>query len=224
MGRFLLLLAFLLLGLAIFLLVILVHGGENEWANLIFKTALCKENEELVQWTGNYIPRSSSSSTGGYETAFYCEDSEGEQRDVTLETVGIMMGGFVIPFISALILFFVAAAVMTTNRMKSATKNVFDLAGGSPTWNTLTQQQGQMTVIDLRDGSYQAGEIPPEKLAQVQQIMNSFGLPNFFEAAGGNTLTERLQQLEDARREGLITTEEHQRLRQEILDNLDNEN
>jgi hypothetical protein len=221
MGRFLLLLALLLLGTAIFLLVILVQGADNEWAKLIFQTALCTDGEELVQWTGNYVPRSGSNRYSGYETAFYCEDNEGEQRDVTLQTVGIMGAGFAVPFVISLILFLISISMMVSNRVKSFTKNVFDMSGAMSGGNAVVSQYGNRTVIDLRDGTYQGGEIPPEKLAQVQQIMDSFGLPNFFEGAGGgNTLSERLQQLEDARREGLITDDEYQRLRQSILDDL----
>lgn len=224
MGRFLLLLAFILLVLAIFALVI-IQGGENEWANLVFKTTLCEDGESFVQETGNYVPRSGSNRYSGYEVTFFCEDSRGEQRDVTLGAVVVMGASFAVPFIISLILFIVSISMMVARGVKSMTKNVFEMRGTSIPANAVVTQYGNKTVIDLRDGSYQGGEIPPEKLAQVQQIMDSFGLPNFFEAAGeagGNSLTERLQQLEDARREGLITAEEHQRLRQAILDGIDN--
>lgn len=247
MGRFLFFLAFLLLGAGIFIFVILLSGPENEWAKTIFETTICEDGENFSQWIGNYIPRRGSSS-GGYETAFFCTNSAGDERDVTLNAVGLIAGSFAIPLILSLLLFFIGGGMMVNNRMKNAMQSNLGFGG---TWTSANQPQSTMQVIDLRDGSYQGSEIPAEKIAQAQQILNSFGLQNaanvtvshsaditpermaqvqqILSSFGFNnsptgtesgSLSERLQQIEDARKQGLITQSEYERLRQDILDNL----
>jgi hypothetical protein len=137
-----------------------------------------------------------------------------------LPAIGIMGASFAIPFIVSLILFFIAVGTMISSGVKSFTQNAFQMSGGTNKWTAYTSQLPQSSVIDLRDGSYQGGQVPAEKIAQAQQIMDSMGLPNFFQAAGGNTLAERLKQLDDARNQGLINETEYQRLRQSILDDI----
>jgi hypothetical protein len=221
MGRFIFFLAFLILAGGIAFFVIALSGPENPWMARIFTPIVCEENEELVQWFGRYIPRSGSSS-GGTETAYFCEDNEGEQRDVTVSVVGIMAAGFAIPLVVTIILFMVGTTMAATSRMKRLSQNVF----GNTVWNTMGNAQSSMTVVDLRDGSYQSGEIPPEKLAQAKQILDSMGFngafPSVMGAASSATLAERLKQLDEARNQGLITQDEYERSRQSILDNIDN--
>lgn len=246
MGRFIFFLAFLILGAGIFMFVVFLSDPDDGWAKTIFESALCQEGEEFTQWIGSYIPRSAGSG-GGYETAFYCTNSKGDERDVTLNAIGIIAGSFAIPLIISLIMFFVGGGMMVKNRMKAAMQGNSSFGG---TW--VNTSQPQMQVFDLRDGSYQGGEvpaekiaqakqilnsfgvdnfskvtvttsggeIPPEKMEQVQQILNSFGLNNMATGSSGGSLTERLKQVEDARQQGLISQSEYERLRQEILDNL----
>jgi hypothetical protein len=220
MGRFIFFLAFLILAGGIAFFVIALSGPENPWMARIFTPIVCEENEELVQWLGRYIPRSGSSS-GGREVAYYCEGSEGEQRDVTVSVVGIMAAGFAIPLVVTILLFIVGSTMAATSRMKRLSQNVF----GNTVWNTMGNAQSSMTVVDLRDGSFQNGEIPSEKLAQAKQILDSMGFNGAFPTAmtgGGASLAERLKQLDEARNQGLITQDEYECSRQSILDNIDN--
>ncbi|MGJ3238870.1 MAG: SHOCT domain-containing protein [Anaerolineae bacterium] len=67
--------------------------------------------------------------------------------------------------------------------------------------------------LNLRDD--EIPEIPPKAQAILQQVVGSLGLVT------GETLADRLQQLEDAYQQGLITKTEYQRVRQAILDRMD---
>jgi hypothetical protein len=210
MGRLLLILGILLFFTATGYMLVMVGGAENEPAAMVLERVLCEDNETVGQHLGGY-EFDTMSQIGGRSIAFFCADSEGSERDVTLGAIGIIAGGFAAQIILGLLLTFIGAGLMVRNRVKSAMSSL----------QNFTVQPGQATVFDLRDGSYQENQysqIPPEKMEQVQQVLGQFGA--MFGTGQGN-LSKRLQDLEDARNKNLISESEYQRVRQAILDSLD---
>jgi hypothetical protein len=72
--------------------------------------------------------------------------------------------------------------------------------------------------MDLSSGvtQYQA-----KNMQDVQEIMQQF-YSQTGQATSGGSLSDKLKELDDARQQGLISQSEYDRMRQAILDNMDN--
>ncbi|MBL8153654.1 MAG: SHOCT domain-containing protein [Anaerolineae bacterium] len=166
--------------------------------------ALCNDNETLEKETG-----ASEYTIGqGYASSvvYTCVDPQGNRRDVTGEFAEKMVGdvagalnfnfsfspiGLVLPILGVALIF---AGLMMRGR-KAATVDVSGMMGSIP--------GARVVRIDPRTGN------APVDLGQL-----------IGQKTGGVDLTTRLKQLDEARAKGLISQEEYDRLRQQILDSM----
>lgn len=166
--------------------------------------ALCNDNETLEKETG-----ASEYTVGqGYASSvvYTCVDPQGNRRDVTGEFAEKMVGdlagalnfnfsfspiGLVLPILGVVLIF---AGLLIRGR-KAETVDVPGVAGSFP--------GARVMRIDPRTGK------APVDLGQIIR-----------QNTGGVDLTTRLKQLEDARSQGLISQEEYDRLRKQILDSM----
>jgi hypothetical protein len=166
---------------------------------------LCRPGEELEEESG---AESYSPGVGyGRTVRYFCVDDSGERREVTGDFVQGMLGdvgaaimpmlsGSLITIISPLILTFgfilaILGFVFSRRRPRTVTQYVYTTGQGIPqTFNTPSRQ-------------------PPS---------TTFSFPTQPQARGD--LTAKLRQLDEARQANLISEDEYQRMRQEILDSM----
>jgi hypothetical protein len=217
----------------------------------------CRKGETFVQELGayHYDPVNNNS---GQEVTFYCQDVEGQRRDVTGNAVVIGIAGFAVPFVVGLLMTIGLSTLMVARRMRRMTQTVFGnvptqvytLGGSSPhvtvrvngqevtPSSTMSPEvaQGVQTAFDAIQSAFsgsgssnfttvqingQPTEMTPEMAQKVQKALSAMegAFPGHWVGSGGN-LTDKLRQLEDARSGNLITQEEYDHLRQQILDSM----
>ena len=213
MGRFLILLSIVLMIGSIGYFIWVLQGPSNEQVGSFLSGIVCEENEKLTQQTGAYVGEYGSSTgltVNGRETAFYCVGLEGERRSVTGETTLIIGGGFAVPLVLSIILMIVGIA----RAASSATRSIYSSFGGVTPLGT----PGVSVYSMSSNTPYSRDTVPPEVLSQVNSALDHAGLSQI---SGGGSFSERLRQLEDARKQGLISQSEYNNLRQSILDSMD---
>lgn len=213
MGRFLILLSIVMMIGSIVYFIWVLQGPNNNQVGSFLSGLVCEENEKLTQQTGAYVGEYGSSTgltVNGRETAFYCVGLEGEQRNVTGKTAWIIGGGFAVPLVLSIILMIVGIA----RAASSATRNIYSSLGGVTPIGT-----PGVSVYSMGSNTpYSRDTVPPEVLSQVNRALDNAGLSQI---SGSGSLSERLRQLEDARKQGLISQSEYNTLRQSILDSMD---
>ena len=189
---------------------------------------LCEPGETLIEENGavSYTPGMGYASTA----ILYCENSDGERREVTgefanqlLGQVDDMVSGLVPNIFAGIgrsllfsglmvvgIVFTIIGAVMSSRRRRMMT----DAFG-----NLVPEQSGATFSIGGKNVT-----TTPEVARYIQQAQAMKGTPSVnvmsVGGAAGGDLKGRLNQLEEARKAGLLSQEEFDRLRQQILDTL----
>jgi hypothetical protein len=182
----------------------------------------CGQGEKATQELGSYI-----AGRGGRPVSFACVNAQGEERDVSIPGFFSMMSAFLVPFLAGMAL--TASGVRSAARSgvsKLAGTVLNTSAGSGQAFTFTTSNPGSVVINDAQN-------LTPEQQAKMQQAMNmldkmmpgvSIGMANQGAVnqgtAGSTNLTARLQELENARQQGLITPEEYTRLRQQILDGI----
>lgn len=126
-----------------------------------------------------------------YSMTPYCINSERQRQDVTDKWVLMGGGGFA--------LFFFFGLMLTIGGAKRAVSN--QLGALIPQYTTGTINGFEVNL----DG------LTPEKIQDLKMQIRS---------AGTGDLTAKLRQLQDAKDKGLISTDEYDRVRQRILDDI----
>lgn len=126
-----------------------------------------------------------------YSMTPYCVNSERQRQDVTGKWVLMGGGGFA--------LFFFFGLILTISGAKRAVTN--QIGALIPQYTTGTLNGFEVNLDGLTS----------EKIQELKMQMQS---------AGSGDLTAKLRQLQDARGKGLISTAEHDRVRQRILDDI----
>ena len=197
MGRFLIFTGILLLiASGAFMMAAFGVFGEDVAAQIIIPFA-CNEGDSIR------TQESYSSFENAQVIEFYCVDGEGVEENVTGTVVGIIIigfGGLLLPGIGMII----GGSMMAVGR------------GSKTLLNSVLQERSDdfLTdhVIDLRDNPLKKGQFPQG----TQQVSPQPGNPS-----GKNSLAAKLQQIEDARKQGLISQAEYEKSRQAILENMD---
>jgi|FLYN01.1.fsa_nt_gi hypothetical protein len=187
-----------------------VRAGNASIAGL--QNALfCNPNEQYVEVLGGYVTNSFGRNAGRSFSAF-CEDAEGQQRDVTGRTFAIMGGAFAVPFLLGLLLAVGALVAMVNRGSKRA--GAVPASGFQP-----GERFTHASVITVN--GQQVDSLPPEAAEVLQQVMSGFQATASQLASQQNDLPGKLRQLQEARDAGLITEDEYNRVRQQILDKMD---
>lgn len=200
MGRLLILLGIMLIFASIiFMGLVLGMAGEDISAQIISPFA-CEDNETLILYS-----RTVSDFDGTSQMIdFFCEDSEGQERHVTLTAVMVIIIGFTGLLLAGIFATIVGAGITSKNTVKNLSVGI--LSGE------------YSSTVDLRDGTYKHGQaqLSPE----LRSIMKQASV-QLEQLSGGDTLADKLQQLQEAYQQGLITTEEYDKVRAAILDRMD---
>lgn len=195
----------------------------------------CKPGETFGSELGGYV--SDSDGSRGRSVSFYCENSDKQRRDLSDGTNVIlaMMGGFAVPFVVGLLLLISGSSGMKRRRMTRITNSLY---GGMPytgfsstpqnvTGFTVDAQNPSVrsaTVITMNGQQVGAADLPPETAQMINQLLGgltaTIGDANWMQAGNQGDLTEKLEQLKEALDKGLISAEEYDRLRKQILDTM----
>ena len=226
------LLGILLMGASFVLLFMFIGDpADNSLVQQVQTSLHCQPDETFIQVMGRYVDNFGTS-TDGYEFNFYCEGKDGERRDVTGPGVLTIGAGFVVPFVGGLLLMLWGIFAMVWKATRKLTSAAFGAAADGSGFGTANQpamiytnQSGQpirtsATFVNASGQPVDVSQIPPEKMEKIQDVFKTFGMNLPQTGSAGTDLIARLQQLEEARSKNLITQEEYDRLRKEILDRL----
>lgn len=173
MGRILIILGILVILAGSGILFMLTTGANSEFVQTLISGNFCDAHEEFTQ---RY-----RASWNGQSTVFYCDDREGNLRDITGEIVPVMIAGFGIPLLLGMILIFGGAGRMRRNRGLTA--------------DALRQQAnlqwGEVEVYQNVQSSNNFEHLSPAKQAQIQNIIDS--VMGSIVPQAQLTLAERLQ-------------------------------
>lgn len=182
----------------------------------VMDSVFCNPGETYVRQLGGLVSGSGTVSMAR-ELTLYCEDNEGQRREVTGRSIAISVVAFVVAFVGGLLLTIAASFRLTARWSRRLISGA--MAAGGPVRVYSNTPDGPVeystTVVDAKDG-----QIPPEAADMIRQVMQGFqgttpGLSR------NDDLSSKLRQLEAARRDGLISQTEYDRVRQQILDSMD---
>jgi hypothetical protein len=173
---------------------------------------LCKPGETLVEETGGseYTPGVGY----GRSVTYYCEDSEGNRRDVTGDFANDLIGdigtslmpsfNFRIEFIAlvGIGLLILLVGIFSGLARRGSVDERPGMAVGPGTGVSVGGQPAALFGSDFASLA--------QRIQQSQPVSS----------AGGESLAEKLRQLDVARGANLITEDEYQRLRQQTLDSM----
>gem|GEM_PF-1686212 len=175
----------------------------------------CTEGETLVKIEGasEYTPGQGY----GRPIAYFCENADGERRDVTGEfatqlissaTEGIT-NAFNLQFDFRLLLISLAGVVMIIISRFLPRPAGLTVPSGATVMRmgATVMRMGGQGAVDLNEIIRQAQAM---KAQQNQQPVGS---------SGGGDLAARLKQIDDLKAQGLISSAEYDRLRKQLLDN-----
>jgi hypothetical protein len=188
-------------------------GMESEQFASFFEPYVCNSEESFAVILG---PRTRDFDGDVSQSVnMVCQVNDANQRNVTGKVLLVVVGGFVGGLLLGIVLTIVGSFIAVRNQTKRFT-------GMMQSFNV---QPGQANVIDLRGkrGAMSMnevyGNIPPESAEMVQSVLQS--ITRAMGSMTGDTLAERLSQLEEARQQGLISQSEYDRIREALLDKMD---
>lgn len=207
---------------------------ENATIDAYLQTMLCAPNQSIIreQYSG-------PSSEGGtsYSMNVYCTDRELVRDDVTGKWVIVGAVAFVIPLLLGILLLVIRSPRrMIQDELFGTSDDWGSTVGTSGT--TRTVQTPGMTVttfnsgpinmdqpLEIKEGVVRFGgiemKVPGLTADRVQALQNQMQAHNVFGAMSGGdelSLADKLKQLQEARDAGLLSADEYDRLRQQILD------
>jgi len=207
MGRLFIFLGIVLIFVGVGLMIAVFSVSDVPFIEDIMVEQFCEPSETSI----THASRLSFSGTQNSTSVWFCDDNEGNQREITNQIGLTAVVVFLVPFLTGMFMTFLGAWRI----QRSFTKNIMSNLGLQSTDGVQVYTTQGGTTIDMR-----SGKVSPQQQEQVNQILQSvssaFGAP-----ASSSSLADRLKQLEDAYNQGLISREEYDRTRQAILDGMD---
>ena len=199
MGRFFGLLGLLCFLIDMFIFFIGFWGLESDWFAAVVDPLVCVGEESL------------RAEPGIEDTVnMYCGVGE-KSRTVTSQ---VMMGLFVCLITSSLLC---ALCIFIGNSLMSRQEAPHYSDMMSP-FTVRNDEPANMDIIDAFD-AVAAGILPSEFAAVMQTVLDAIELD--MDEFLYQPLAQRLQQLQDAHQQGLLTADDYERLRTAIIDKLD---
>jgi hypothetical protein len=239
MGR--LFLGFLLIGAAIVTIFVLISAANDTSSNGLFKSLVCQPGEKFTEVLGDYI--TDSNGGRGRQTNYYCDNGDGGRRDVTFSVFGIIFAAFGIPLVAGILMMIWGGFALARRQRNAILSMVGNAVSGGfvPSGTTVNfgtapitpapsdpnnpfpfDQPGvpvrTATVFTINGQQVAPAQLNPQMAQLVQQVLSGLNVGMSHMDWSKIGLSERLQQLQDARSKNLITEEEFQRLRQHLLD------
>jgi hypothetical protein len=201
MGKWMLLLGIVLMVVA---MIALVMGLSNSPQTIAISQALvCQPGEKYSEALGRSVY--SGTESMGREFFAYCE-SDGSRRDVTPQAFAVKAGMFAVPFVLGLLLFVFGIFVMVWRGSRSLIGQVV----------TATTSGSGQPVSKIIVNGQPVDSMPPE----IDQMLKGF-FGDSTQPQNRANLTDRLRQLQEAYDARLISKDEYERVRQQILDSMD---
>jgi hypothetical protein len=233
-GILLMILSFVLL----FLFVIVSSGTTNSGVNQMKGALVCGEGETYSETLGDQVTDEFGRNAGAIFTAT-CTAADGTTQNVTERAIVIMGASFVLPFVGGLLLALSGGIALARGRRDSSeiypfephgfeqggftsasTSRSYESSGATSfDFDIPAVQRGNATYVTMTGGSLD--QLPPEARETVNRILQGLGGASLGSpASSGDDLAGRLEQLEEARRAGLISAQEYEQVRQKILDDI----
>ncbi|MBL8162886.1 MAG: SHOCT domain-containing protein [Anaerolineae bacterium] len=203
------------------------------------QSLVCNTGETYQEELGRMVATSATGNSRGREFFAYCIGREGERRDVTPQAFMVKAGMFAVPFVLGLILFLAGIISFAQSRSRRAAQQIFEgfglstdplapqpSSGRTPLVVTKTFQTGdQGATVFINGQQATTADIPPEVSGILKQFFGDFqaSAAQMQSIAGRGDLVSRLKQLQEARDANLITQEEFDRTRRQILDSMDDQ-
>lgn len=195
MGKWLLLLGIVLMAFAMVVLFVSLSNAPQTIA--ISQALVCEPGETYSEALGRSVY--SGTESMGREFFAYCQ-GDGDRREVTPQAFLVKAGMFAVPFLAGLFLFMIGIFRMTWRVTRSAISHVAA--------NAVVTRSGQpVSRVIIND-------------KEVDQLLKGMFGQSVQPQNRGN-LTERLRQLQEAYDARLISKDEYDHVRQQILDSLD---
>lgn len=194
-------------GFLIFAAVAFLVGNfifaDNESLKSFYGSFLCGNDETMTVLRQNW---SMANGEHGQSIVYLCENEAGEQRNISDSMIPIMVVGFGGLLLAGILMTTVAASKIKSTKQK----------------NAFTYEGGTVNLIDMNkeDVKIKRGDLDPEMQDMLRHVLSNVTTATV-QASGQNDLSDRLQQLKDAYNKNLITKEEYDRVRQAILDSMD---
>lgn len=212
-----LMLAAIVLLLAMVVVPVIPATADNADVDTLLARVVCSPGETIIR--EQYTTRDSDGT--GYSANLYCVDNENQRRDETARWIIISIIAFTVPLLASIFMF-IWGAGQAARRMRTVVLN----AGSSPIpgvsvtqFSTGTGSASPIEGLEIKEGSIKFGGmevrmdgLTPERVQSLRQQVQTH--------TGADNLTNKLRQLQEARDAGLISTEEYDQLRKEILDNI----
>jgi hypothetical protein len=237
MARILIVLGTLLDIIAIGMLIAFTNNSAPTTA--LSQSLVCNTGETYQEELGRMVAASSTGSSRGREFFAYCVGREGERRDVTSQAFIVKAGAFVVPFVGGLLFTLIGITALVQGRSRRMTQQVIEgfglgadalapqpSSGRTPLVVTKTFQTGdQGATVFINGQQASAADIPPEVSGILKQFFGDFqaSAAQMQSMAGRGDLVSRLKQLQEARDANLISQEEYDRTRRQILDSMDDQ-
>lgn len=208
MGKWMLILGIVLMAFAMVVLFMSISNAPQTTA--ISQSLVCDSGEKYVEVLGSVVR--DGTRTLGREFSAFCE-GDGTRREVTPQAFAVKAAMFVVPFLLGLFLFLIAIFRITTRATRA-------FIGRAVTTNAVVATRPGQSVSRITINGQEVDQMPPE----VDQLLKGMFGESFVAQNGGQnraSLTDRLRQLQEARDAGLISKDEYERVRQQILDSLD---
>lgn len=197
---------------AVIVIPVLPQTNDSAAVTNYLTPLLCNAGEKLIREQYQGYARDGGTN---YSMTPYCVNSEHQKEDVTGRWVLLGVGGFLVPFLLGLLITIVSASLAQQRWLNQGVPN----SSGGRDFAIYSSGNGVRNV-DFSDGTLKVNGFEIKMDGLTQDKINALKAQMQTMSGGGGDLTSRLKQLQEAKDNGLITSDEYDRARQKILDDI----